>query len=80
MLMRNGAPPGTLGGLVSVVSRHTALIVVAAAVLCVVTVIAAVMAVTLVAMAPKQDRATAIREVAGVLLALLPWAAGRRNQ
>jgi hypothetical protein len=39
-------------------------------------VIAAVLAVILVATVPGEDRAEAIREAAGVLRALLPWAAG----
>ncbi len=75
--MEDMVPAAVLGRLTGAVSDHGALVAVVVAACCLMAVIAAVLAVILVAMVPGEDRAEAIREVAGVLRALLPWAAGR---
>jgi hypothetical protein len=66
-----------LGRLLSTFGGHEALLV--AVLVTAWLIIAAGLAVTLVAITPSEDRADAIRAVAEVLRALLPWSAWRRD-
>jgi hypothetical protein len=77
--MEDMVPTAVLGRLTGAVSDDGVLVAAVVAACCLMAVIAAVLAVILVAMVPDEDRAEAIREVAGVLRALLPWAVERRD-
>jgi len=65
-----------LGRLLSALGGHQALLV---TVLAIALITAAVLAVTLVALTPSEDRVDAIYAVAEVLRALLPWPGWRRD-